>query len=694
MNLRLRVALACLALFLLASAAPLQAEDRIVAVGDVHGDYDGLVRILRAAGVLDAKLRWIGGRTTLVVAGDFVDRGPDVRRVMDLLMNLERAAPRRRGKVVVLLGNHEAMNMTSNFPYVSSETYASFADRKSQKRREDAYQKYAAAHEKHAERYGAGALKTLDEYAWMTKHPPGYLEFQQALTRNGKYGKWLRSKPSIAKIGDTVFVHGGISPEVADEGIEKLNSRIRIELEGIDRIRDYLAAQKLILPFYDFDEIRDVVEQEAGRLDDASADLRRVVASYRVIYQWTLYSSFGPLWFRGYAEWSDEEGEREIGVVLEKLGAKRIVVGHTMPAGTKDIVARFGQRVFLIDTGMLETMAPGGRPSALEITGRSVVAIYESGRVEFPPQPSAAARMHDPLRVASAEVRPMRRSAIVLFADSDPLERQVIVWRGPKETRLPFASATEVADFLRGSKLVKVDRKVLPGSSQPRRLLVENGGVRARAVFRTHHREEENGHWETGEFVPFLRDTWKNEVAAFELSGLLGVPRVPPTALWRMKKKEGSLQLWIEKARPGWHFAETEQPSDPELWKKHLDSVRVFDALIHNVDRHELNMLIDASGRVWWIDHTRSFGRERELKKPEQIERCERRLWEGLRTVSAEELVRTLRPHMSQHEIDALLERHVKLVALLQQRIDEKGEAAVLFDIDENAPLFSVKPVR
>ena len=339
-------------------------------------------------------------------------------------------------------------------------------------------------------------------------------------------------------------------------------------------------------------------------------------------------------------------------------------------------------------------MAEGGRPSALEITGRSVVAIYESGRIEFPPQPSAAARTHDPLRVDSAAVRPMRRSAIVLFTDSDPLEPRVIVWRGPDETRLPFATALEVADFLRGSKVVKVDRKRLPGSSQPHRLLVENGGVRARAVFRTHHREEANGHWETGEFVAFLRDTWKNEVAAFDLSRLLGVPRVPPTALWRMKKKEGSLQLWIEKARPGWHFAEMEKPSDPELWKKHLDSVRVFDALIYNVDRHELNMLIDASGRVWWIDHTRSFGRELELKKPEQIERCERSLWEGLRTVSAEALVTTLRPHMSQHEIDALLERRVKLVALLQQRIDEKGEAAVLFDIDETAPLFTVKPVR
>ncbi|MCW8831268.1 MAG: metallophosphoesterase [Gammaproteobacteria bacterium] len=83
--------------------------DRIVAVGDVHGDYDQFVKTLRAANVINTNNKWIGGKTHLVQIGDILDRGPDSRKVMDLLMELETQALVAGGYIHALIGNHEAM---------------------------------------------------------------------------------------------------------------------------------------------------------------------------------------------------------------------------------------------------------------------------------------------------------------------------------------------------------------------------------------------------------------------------------------------------------------------------------------------------------------------------------------------------------------------------------------------------------
>jgi hypothetical protein len=156
-----------------------------------------------------------------------------------------------------------------------------------------------------------------------------------------------------------------------------------------------------------------------------------------------------------------------------------------------------------------------------------------------------------------------------------------------------------------------------------------------------------------------------------------------------LKNVDGSLQLWIENARAGWHTHEAEQPADPHLWQRHLDSVRVFDALIANIDRHPANLLVDASGRVWWIDHTRAFGRERELVEGAAIERCERRLWNAIRTADPAAIASTLEPYMSEREIDALLQRREKLIEHLQTRIEKEGEEGVLFTIGDDEALLS-----
>ena len=165
---------------------------RVVAIGDVHGAFDQFVEILQTAGLIDAKRQWIGGTTVLVQTGDVFDRGPKVRDALDLLMRLEDEARRAGGRVEALLGNHEVMNLLHEFRDVSPASYAAFADARSESRRQRAFDDYVKLVKQRAT---PGEAPARD--AWMASHPPGFLEYVEAIGPRGKYGRWLRSHKVI-----------------------------------------------------------------------------------------------------------------------------------------------------------------------------------------------------------------------------------------------------------------------------------------------------------------------------------------------------------------------------------------------------------------------------------------------------------------------------------------------------------------
>ena len=266
-----------------------------------------------------------------------------------------------------------------------------------------------------------------------------------------------------------------------------------------------------------------------------------------------------------------------------------------------------------------------------------------------------------------------------LVAMLQPVLLAGAVWLGPDQAPLPFRDGSEATAFLREAKLVTVVKKHLGGTTGARKVLVERGGVRAHAVFRSIEREYYNTEWTDGQYLKFLRDSWRNEIAAYELSLLLGVTQVPPTVPWRMGRTRGSLQLWIEKARPGYARSETQEPRDAERWEQEREAMRAFDELIENVDRNIGNMLIDETGRVWWIDHTRSFGRETKIRRPDRITRCDRRFYERLKSVDGATIADRLGPYLTPRETKALLERRLNLIELIDARIAALGEEAVLF---------------
>jgi len=130
--------------------------------------------------------------------------------------------------------------------------------------------------------------------------------------------------------------------------------------------------EKLIFPFFTLQEITAVVQAElaAENKSRVPANPKRQAALTQFLGygDWLSVRSDGPLWFRGYDQWTEEEGAAQIGKVLDAYKAEHIVVGHTVQKGAH-IRPRFGGKVFLIDTGMLGTYYPGGKASALEVQG-------------------------------------------------------------------------------------------------------------------------------------------------------------------------------------------------------------------------------------------------------------------------------------------------------------------------------------
>src|SRR6267142_6620237 len=360
---------------------PAEPRESVVAIADVHGDFDDFVAILRRTGLIDKQNHWTAGKTTFVQTGDLLDRGPRPRDVMDLLMSLEKEASQAGGRVVSLLGNHEIMNIMGDLRYVVPVNYASFADGKSEERQKAAYDEYVKWKGSHAALLAElPQPMEVTEAEWMARHPRGFIEQREAFGPKGEYGAWLRGHNAVAEIDGIIFLHGGIHPDLASTKLDAMNKRIHDEMKEFDASKQYLQNEKLILPFFNIQEVNNVLQAEViaelkSRVP-ATNERQAKIQEFLKHQDWLSVRVDGPLWFRGYDQWSEEEGAPQVSKVLQGYKATHLVVGHTVQKSGR-IRPRFGNKVFLIDTGMRSSYYPGGRPSALEICGDGkFIAVY------------------------------------------------------------------------------------------------------------------------------------------------------------------------------------------------------------------------------------------------------------------------------------------------------------------------------
>lgn len=248
--------------------------EKIFAVSDIHGKFNTLTNLLKGNGVIDENLNWTYGKGHLVVIGDIFDRGDLVPEAYWLIYRLEQLAEKSGGKVHYILGNHDMMILRGDIRYVNK--------------------------------------KYLDMTTKLLK-----IKYQDLFGKDSELGRWLRSKNTIVKIDDNLFVHGGISPELIQKGysISEINSISRAHLDDKDYEVQYNSEPNFI------------------------------------------YGTRGPFWYRGLVKELTDiplSTEGQVTNALSYFNVNRIIVGHT----TLDSLSTFfSNRVIAIDAGIMRNKA-------------------------------------------------------------------------------------------------------------------------------------------------------------------------------------------------------------------------------------------------------------------------------------------------------------------------------------------------
>ncbi|NNF38754.1 MAG: hypothetical protein HKN71_08805 [Gemmatimonadetes bacterium] len=567
-----------LALFALTFAQPLEVRaqaqtqwrwegvERQVVIPDIHGAFDEFAELLKATGVVDENLDWTGGETHLVSLGDLLDRGPDSRQAMDLLMRLEQQAPQAGGQVHVILGNHELMVMTGDLRYLSEGEYDAFAAEEPQAVREMAYDWFVAqAPEEFADAEAA-------REAFREAFPPGYFALRSEFATDGYYGRWLLGLPAIVVINETAYVHAGLPDLVAQMPLVDLNQRISADLVAYVRSWEALVAAG-DLPRYErqdprvsaaealfvADPSRCIDERAAvcERVDvpdepgpPADEDLAAALERFIELSGSPVLSSGGPMWYRGSVLCKPILEEPVLEAALTRLGADRVVVGHT-PTFDRRAHSLYDGRLIMMDTGMLVSYY-GGRPAAL---------IVENGET-------------------------------------------VVQYLQPEERTAPLTGGQAIAGNL--------DRAaVLTALAEGEVTLVGPAGLDLWQARVRHDGEDIQALFYAGE-------AGRLEQAAYALDALMGLDLVPPTVARRVDDRDGALQLWYsdtitENQRNANQFAMSGWcPIEPQV-----DLMSMFDALTSNGSRNAANTLYRAS--LWSLHltgHGQAFGSDPALLEP------------------------------------------------------------------------------
>ncbi|MDC3959257.1 metallophosphoesterase [Polyangium jinanense] len=276
------------------------APARIVAIGDLHGDLAATRVALRMAGAIDEKDRWIGKDLMVVQTGDEIDRGDEDRDIVDLFERLADEAKLTGGAVIALNGNHEVMNVQVDLRYVTDDAFKDFV--------------------------GISGVTTTDPR--LERVPAPGKARAAAFLPGGPYAKKLAKRNLVAVVGDTVFVHGGISPKHVRYGIDRMN------------------------------------REASAWMDGSAKDLPAIITA-----------EDGPVWLRRYSATTGPDDCRVLKETLAMIPAKRMVVGHTVQRG--GITSACDEQVFRIDVGMSKFY--GGKPEVLEIKGAEVRPLRADG---------------------------------------------------------------------------------------------------------------------------------------------------------------------------------------------------------------------------------------------------------------------------------------------------------------------------
>jgi hypothetical protein len=235
--------------------------------------------------------------------------------------------------------------------------------------------------------------------------------------------------------------------------------------------------------------------------------------------------------------------------------------------------------------------------------------------------------------------------------------------------------------FLRTAEVVR-KKGISRGITHPEQYTLSDGTRTHKAVWKTID-EFKRGvtTLEGGAVFVDFADSYKHEIAAYELDKLLGTGLVPPTVERTFGRTTGSLQMWVEGAKTeGDRKQEKLAPPDLKAWNEQIYKVRLLHQLTYNTDYRNINnVLFDPSFRVYAVDFSRAFVYYGDLRSEEDLVRFSRSLLEALKALDRPTLDAKLGRWLNGPQIEGLLKRRDKILALAERRVRERGEAAVLY---------------
>lgn len=277
-------------------------NDKIFVTSDIEGNFNALYSMLVGNNIIDQNFNWTFGKGHVVICGDMFDRGKDVIPCLWLLYSLEKKAELSGGNVHFLLGNHEVMNLQLDIRYVK--------------------QKY------------------LQLAKILSGESDDKKAYQKLMSTNNELVKWISSKNSVEKIGKSLFLHGGISPEVVDAllSIDEINQTVR------EHIHEHLI-------------------RKPGLNEKANLIMGRK----------------GPLWYRGlvrdYKQYYKKVNMTQLDKILEHYEVDRIVIGHTIVSD--QITTDFNNKIIRVDTKH-STKKFSGKTEGLLIDGKNYWRVSDT----------------------------------------------------------------------------------------------------------------------------------------------------------------------------------------------------------------------------------------------------------------------------------------------------------------------------
>lgn len=273
---------------------------------------------------------------------------------------------------------------------------------------------------------------------------------------------------------------------------------------------------------------------------------------------------------------------------------------------------------------------------------------------------------------------------VLAFACLAGLPPVIVAQEAALSTR-PALTPEQMETFLLKAKIVAT-KDVGTGVTNTRRATLSDGQVTHDAQIQIVNMERVLFQPARGPAELNFKDSYRYNIAGYRLARELGLNNVPMSVERTVQGHAAAVTWWIDDVMMD-EGARKKRPPVAE-WKAartsaQLHIMRVFDALIANTDRNLGNLLWTKDGTMWMIDHTRAFRLAKKLNAPALLQRCDRTLLEGLRSLSLDKLRNVMGDMLGKTEIEALLARRDAIVQLFDEKIAVRGEATILYRVDQ-----------